>query len=56
MWLLGSYLFSFGIKGLEYSGRNLKDVISDVLILKVVFEVKMNRDSCHFDFSVILFK
>lgn len=55
MWLPGSYLL-FGIKGLEYSGKNLNDVISDVLILKVMFEVKMNRDSCDFDFLVILFK
>ena len=56
MWLLGSYLFFFGMKGLEYSGKNLKDVISDVLILKVMFEVKINEDSHNFDFSVILFK
>lgn len=50
MWLLGSYLFFFGMKGLKYIGKNLKDVISDVPILKEMFEVKMNGDSCNFDF------
>lgn len=49
-----SYLvFPFDIKELEYLGeKNLKVVTSDVLILEVMFESKINRDSWHFDFSM----